>query len=129
MQYGPPTNRLNQRQSKYMLTNSLTLVPPSTEVRSYVQSAWASLEHRGLVVLYLKVKRTRKGETMFGLNPWELGLIFLAIMLLFGAKRVPEIARSFGKGVREFKSSIEGKDDGAEDDAEEKPVETSDKSS
>ncbi len=66
---------------------------------------------------------------MFGLNPWELGLIFLAIMLLFGAKRVPEIARSFGKGVREFKSSVDGKDDEDEADAEEKPAETADKSS
>ena len=77
----------------------------------------------------MKVKRTGQDETMFGLNPWELGLIFLAVMLLFGAKRVPEIARSFGKGVREFKSSVEGKDDEAKNDAEEKPVETSDKSS
>ena len=48
---------------------------------------------------------------MFGLNPWELGLILMAILLLFGAKRVPEIGRSLGKGIREFKSSVEGKDD------------------
>jgi sec-independent protein translocase protein TatA len=46
---------------------------------------------------------------MFGLNPWELGLILMAILLLFGAKRVPEIGRSLGKGIREFKSSVEGK--------------------
>ena len=48
---------------------------------------------------------------MFGLNPWELGLILMAILLLFGAKRVPEIARALGKGIREFRSSVEGKDD------------------
>ena len=68
---------------------------------------------------------------MFGLNPWELGLIFLAIMLLFGAKRVPEIARSFGKGIREFKSSVDGKDDDDEETkavTEGKPAETADKS-
>ena len=73
---------------------------------------------------------------MFGLNPWELGLIFLAIMLLFGAKRVPEIARSFGKGIREFKSSVDGKDDDDEETkdgetkavTEDKPAETADKS-
>jgi sec-independent protein translocase protein TatA len=46
---------------------------------------------------------------MFGLSPWELGLILMAILLLFGAKRVPEIGRSLGKGIREFKSSVEGK--------------------
>jgi sec-independent protein translocase protein TatA len=50
---------------------------------------------------------------MFGLNPWEIGLVFLAILLLFGVKRVPEIGRALGKGIREFKSSVEGKDDEA----------------
>jgi sec-independent protein translocase protein TatA len=70
----------------------------------------------------------RERETMFGLNPWELGLIFLAIMLLFGAKRVPEIARSFGKGIREFKASVESKEDLDEKDADDKLAETADKS-
>ena len=58
---------------------------------------------------------------MFGLNPWELGLILMAILLLFGAKRVPEIGRSLGKGIREFKSSVEGKDDETVKAEEEKP--------
>lgn len=62
---------------------------------------------------------------MFGLNPWELGLILMAILLLFGAKRVPEIARSLGKGIREFRSSIEGKDD---EPAKSGEKETADKS-
>ncbi|WP_419163688.1 Sec-independent protein translocase subunit TatA/TatB [Candidatus Palauibacter sp.] len=43
---------------------------------------------------------------MFGLSPWELLLIFLAILLLFGAKRLPEIGSSLGRGIREFKGSI-----------------------
>ena len=43
---------------------------------------------------------------MFGLSPWELLLVFLAILLLFGAKRLPEIGGSLGKGIREFKGSI-----------------------
>lgn len=64
---------------------------------------------------------------MFGLNPWELGLILMAILLLFGAKRVPEIGRSLGKGIREFKSSVEGKDEEAEKTEEEK-TETTTKS-
>ena len=42
---------------------------------------------------------------MGGLGPWEIVLIFLAILLLFGAKRIPEIARGLGKGIREFKSA------------------------
>ena len=43
---------------------------------------------------------------MFGLSPWELLLIFLAILLMFGAKRLPEIGSSLGRGIREFKGSI-----------------------
>jgi sec-independent protein translocase protein TatA len=63
---------------------------------------------------------------MFGLNPWELGIILLVVLLLFGAKRVPEIGRSLGKGIREFKSSVESKD-GDSGTAEEKPEATSKK--
>lgn len=43
---------------------------------------------------------------MFGLSPWELLLVFLAILLMFGAKRLPEIGSSLGRGIREFKGSI-----------------------
>lgn len=35
----------------------------------------------------------------------ELILIFLVVLLLFGAKRIPEIARGLGKGIREFKDA------------------------
>jgi len=43
---------------------------------------------------------------MFGLSPWELLIVFLAILLLFGARRLPEIGSSLGKGIREFRDSI-----------------------
>jgi sec-independent protein translocase protein TatA len=36
----------------------------------------------------------------------ELLIIMVVILLLFGAKRVPEIGASFGKGIREFKRSL-----------------------
>jgi len=42
---------------------------------------------------------------LFGLGPWEIGIIMLVVLLLFGAKRIPEIARGLGKGIREFKSA------------------------
>lgn len=44
---------------------------------------------------------------MGSLGPLEIGLIFLAILLLFGAKRIPEIARGLGKGIREFKAATQ----------------------
>jgi len=43
---------------------------------------------------------------MFGMGPWELLLVFLAILLLFGAKRLPGIAQGLGKGIKEFKAAL-----------------------
>ena len=37
---------------------------------------------------------------------WEILLIVLVVLLLFGAKRLPEMGSSIGKGIREFKRSI-----------------------
>jgi sec-independent protein translocase protein TatA len=42
---------------------------------------------------------------MGSLGPFELVMIFLALLLLFGAKRIPEIARGLGRGIREFKDA------------------------
>lgn len=42
----------------------------------------------------------------FGLGMGEAVVIFLIVLLLFGAKRLPEIGTSLGKGIREFKSSV-----------------------
>jgi sec-independent protein translocase protein TatA len=38
-------------------------------------------------------------------GPFELIVIFLVVLLLFGAKRIPEIARGIGRGIREFKDA------------------------
>lgn len=44
---------------------------------------------------------------MFGNLGWtEVILLFLLFLLLFGAKRLPEIGQSLGRGIREFKKSI-----------------------
>jgi sec-independent protein translocase protein TatA len=43
----------------------------------------------------------------------EILLLLLVALLLFGAKRLPEIGRSLGKGMREFKDSISGQHDDA----------------
>ena len=48
---------------------------------------------------------------MFGLGAPELILIFLAILLLFGAKRLPEIAQGLGKGIRDFKKAMKDTSD------------------
>jgi sec-independent protein translocase protein TatA len=43
---------------------------------------------------------------MGNLGMWEILLIVLVVLLLFGAKRLPEVGSSIGKGIREFKRSI-----------------------
>ncbi|MCS6822798.1 MAG: twin-arginine translocase TatA/TatE family subunit [Cytophagaceae bacterium] len=40
-----------------------------------------------------------------GMGPQELFLIVLVLLLLFGAKKIPELARGMGRGIREFKDA------------------------
>lgn len=47
---------------------------------------------------------------MFGLRVPELLLILLALLLLFGARRLPELGRGLGSGIRSFKRAISGDD-------------------
>jgi len=44
---------------------------------------------------------------------WEWVLIILVIVLLFGAKRIPEIAKGLGQGIRAFKKELHGDSDTA----------------
>jgi len=48
---------------------------------------------------------------MGNIGGWEIAGLLLLALLLFGAKRLPEIGRSLGSGMREFKDSISGKID------------------
>lgn len=41
-----------------------------------------------------------------GLGMWEILLILLVLLLVFGAKRLPELGGALGKGIREFKGSV-----------------------
>ena len=53
---------------------------------------------------------------MFGLGFGELLLIAGLVILIFGAKRIPLIARGLGEGIRNFKGSIKPPEDGSEGD-------------
>jgi sec-independent protein translocase protein TatA len=46
----------------------------------------------------------------FNIGPMELFIVLVIVLVLFGAKRVPEIGASIGKGIREFKKSISDAD-------------------
>jgi sec-independent protein translocase protein TatA len=41
----------------------------------------------------------------------ELLILLLVVLLVFGPKKLPEMGRSLGRGMREFKTSVTGKDD------------------
>ncbi|MDO8588735.1 MAG: twin-arginine translocase TatA/TatE family subunit [Armatimonadota bacterium] len=60
-----------------------------------------------------------------GLGPTEIGIIAGIIVLLFGAKKVPELCRSLGQGVKEFKHASKNL---LEDEEEEKKSEPADES-
>jgi len=48
---------------------------------------------------------------LFGpIGVWEIILILVIVIFLFGAKRIPEIARGMGEGIRGFRTSIKGDD-------------------
>ena len=56
-----------------------------------------------------------------GIGTWEILLIFLVALLLFGAKRIPEIAKGLGKGITEFKRAVKDVKDEIETSAEDAP--------
>lgn len=54
---------------------------------------------------------------MFGnLGATEIILIVLVVLLLFGAKKIPELARGIGKGMSEFKKGLKDVEDGIKND-------------
>ncbi|MBT88506.1 MAG: twin-arginine translocase TatA/TatE family subunit [Candidatus Marinimicrobia bacterium] len=62
---------------------------------------------------------------------WEMVVIALVILLLFGAKKLPELAKGLGQGIREFKGAVDGVKDEMKDaqDTIESENEPSDKDS
>lgn len=44
---------------------------------------------------------------------WQIAIIILAILLLFGGKKIPELMRGLGSGIKEFKDASKGEDTSA----------------
>jgi sec-independent protein translocase protein TatA len=53
------------------------------------------------------------------ISPWELLILALVVLLVFGPKRLPEMGRSLGRGMREFKSAVTS--DGSDEEQHELP--------
>jgi sec-independent protein translocase protein TatA len=65
-------------------------------------------------------------------GPWEIVLILVVVLVLFGGKKLPELARGLARGMREFRSELRGtrkqlEDDLSEEEGKPSPGEESDK--
>jgi sec-independent protein translocase protein TatA len=54
---------------------------------------------------------------------WQIAIVLVIALIVFGPKRLPELGRSLGSGMREFKDSITGKNDEEEEKAEQAKLE------
>ncbi|MBR6250805.1 MAG: twin-arginine translocase TatA/TatE family subunit [Bacteroidales bacterium] len=55
---------------------------------------------------------------LLGLGTQEIILLAIVALLFFGGKKIPELMKGVGKGVRSFKDGLNGKDDETTNDAE-----------
>ena len=55
------------------------------------------------------------------LGTWEIILIVLVILLIFGGKKIPELMKGLGKGVKSFKDGVNGKDEVVPDETGKTP--------
>ena len=58
---------------------------------------------------------------MPNIGPLEIAIVLIIVLIIFGPKRLPELGRSMGRGIREFKGSLSS--DGDKDDADDKRAE------
>lgn len=50
-------------------------------------------------------------QLFFKGGPWEWILIIAVVLLLFGGKKIPELMKGLGKGIKEFKDATQGEED------------------
>ena len=55
----------------------------------------------------------------FRIGPWEIALVVIIILIVFGVGRLPQVGGAIGKGIRNFKKGQRGED--VEEDEEEEP--------
>ena len=61
----------------------------------------------------------------FRIGPWEIALILVIIMIIFGVGKLPQVGGAIGKGLRSFRKAQRGEDE--EEEEEEEPIKTKSK--
>lgn len=57
---------------------------------------------------------------ILGLGPLEIAVLFLVILIIFGAGKIPQIGSSLGKGLKNFRDAVKGSEDDSESESEKK---------
>ena len=83
---------------------------------------WAHIRTELFFYPYLCKKENMQIQILAGIiGPWQIALIVLVVLLLFGGKKIPELMKGLGKGIREFKDGMS--QDNREKNNDEKDVE------
>jgi sec-independent protein translocase protein TatA len=70
----------------------------------------------------------RYDAPMPNVGPLEIAIVLVIVLIIFGPKRLPELGRSMGRGIREFRGSISGDKDQDDPDEKRKELESSEAS-
>src|SRR6478609_1214891 len=62
---------------------------------------------------------------MANVGPLEIGLVLVIALIVFGPKRLPELGQTLGRGIREFKGSLSGENEGSDHSEEPAELESS----
>ena len=84
---------------------------PATLPDAQVVAGRSDLVNHAATNYVAKMNRKNKLKTdimnfLFGIGAQEMVLIVIALLLLFGGKKLPELMRGAGKGIREFKNAV-----------------------
>src|SRR3970282_1029826 len=111
----PPTSRTSWASAENTPSRSWSTSTPSASPCARASAAYCAADRltwhsRACTVRGLQEKE--RSLAMFGLGYQELLLILVIVLILFGAQRLPDLARSLGSSVKEFKKGVtELKDD------------------
>ena len=55
---------------------------------------------------------------LLAIGPWQVVLVAVVILLLFGGKKIPELMKGLGSGIKEFKKGVKEEDESSDDSSD-----------